>query len=53
MNLQTRYDIDVEKDQLSDRLEREVRLATNQNPRRVISRDFPHTPFRCSLPTLG
>ena len=45
MNLQTRYDIDVEKDQLSDRLEREVRVFANQNPCGELS----HETFRTRL----
>ena len=32
MNLQTRYDIEVEKDRLQNRLEREVQIYTAQPP---------------------
>ena len=32
MNLQTRYDIEVEKDRLQNRLEREVQVYTAQYP---------------------
>ena len=32
MNLQTRYDIEVEKDRLQNRLEREVQVYTAQHP---------------------